>query len=296
MPCRRWLLASVVVAGLAFPSAAPAATTGPPRSHTVYPGQTLGKIARRYNVSIDELCHANGLRRNARLRPGQKIRIPGGDEEEGAPPTPHRANRWQDFEAQPRHRGLVTLVSPTRRWRGYVLSPRGKVLPKAREAIERMFASWRTGSVHEVDTRLIRLVVTLSDTFGGRPLRVVSGYRERSFAVESKHKVGRAFDFSIPGIPNSLVRDHLRTLRDVGVGYYPNSTHLHVDVREASAYWQDDAAPGERPRYPHRGGVEDDDRDAPEPDEEDTPPPRGSESDGAGPPDAAEEPGDQPAR
>jgi len=137
-----------------------------------------------------------------------------------------------------------------------VLTRRGKVTTRAEDSIEHVLASWRTGTEHEIDPRLIQLVVKVSDTFGGRPIRVVSGYREHSFAVESKHKVGRAFDFSIPGIPNAIVRDYLRTLPRVGVGYYPNSTHVHMDVREESAYWVDDSAPGAPPRYAHRGDSE----------------------------------------
>jgi uncharacterized protein YcbK (DUF882 family) len=134
-----------------------------------------------------------------------------------------------------------------------VLTHRGKVLPKAQEGFEHLFASWRTGVEHDIEPRLIKLVVKISDTFAGRRIRVVSGYREHSFAVESKHKVGRAFDFSIPGVPNGVVRDYLRTLPNVGVGYYPNSTHVHVDVRDESAYWVDDAAPGEPPKYANHG-------------------------------------------
>jgi uncharacterized protein YcbK (DUF882 family) len=229
------------------------------KTHTVYPGQTLGRIAKRYNVSVDALCHVNGLRHGARIRPGQKLVIPDGNAATGAvndEPTVRRT-RWQEYMGRPRKPGFVVLESPTKHWQGVVLTPRGKLLPKSRDAIERMFASWRTGAEHEIEPRLLRLVVKMSDTFGGRPIRVVSGYREHSFAVESKHKVGRAFDFSIPGIPNSLVRDYLRTLPNVGVGYYPNSTHVHVDVREDSAYWVDAAAPGEPPKYAGRANSED---------------------------------------
>ncbi|HEX7671717.1 MAG TPA: DUF882 domain-containing protein [Polyangiaceae bacterium] len=230
------------------------------KTHTVYPGQTLGRIAKRYNVSVDALCHVNGLRHGTRIRPGQKLVIP--DREAGTGGAANeepavRRTRWQEYMGRPRKPGFVVLESPTKHWQGVVLTPRGKLLPKSRDAIERMFASWRTGAEHDIEPRLLRLVVKMSDTFGGRPIRVVSGYREHSFAVESKHKVGRAFDFSIPGIPNSLVRDYLRTLPNVGVGYYPNSTHVHVDVREDSAYWVDDAAPGEPPSYAGRGKSED---------------------------------------
>jgi LysM repeat protein len=241
--------------------------------HTVYPGQTLGKIAKRYGVSVEALCRVNRLHYGARIRPGQRLVVPNGDDDDGQPPAPRGSgNRWQDYSDLPVRRGFVVLESPTKKWRGFVLSRRGKPLPKAREAIERMFASWRTGTEHSIDDRLIKVVVEVSDTFGGRPIRVVSGYRERSFAVESKHKIGRAFDFSIPGVPNSAMRDYLRTLPRVGVGYYPNSTHVHVDVREESAYWVDESAPGEPPQYAHAGakpGLDAPDESTPSPEQAD---------------------------
>src|SRR6187402_735283 len=47
-------------------------------THVVASGQTLGKIADRYNVTIAALCEANGLQRRAPLKIGFKLRIPDG--------------------------------------------------------------------------------------------------------------------------------------------------------------------------------------------------------------------------
>ncbi|MCX7862481.1 MAG: M23 family metallopeptidase [Bacteroidales bacterium] len=44
------------------------------RYHTVRKGDTLGKIAKKYGVSINRLCKLNGISRKKILRPGQKIR------------------------------------------------------------------------------------------------------------------------------------------------------------------------------------------------------------------------------
>jgi hypothetical protein len=116
-----------------------------------------------------------------------------------------------------------------------------------------VLASWRTGGEERIHGRLIRMLVRISDTFGGRPIRVVCGYRDpshREHTKHSKHHLGRAIDFSIPGVPNEVVRDFLRhTFDGVGVGYYPNSTHVHLDIRERSTYWVDVSRPGEPPRY-----------------------------------------------
>ena len=101
----------------------------------------------------------------------------------------------------------------------------------------------------DIDRRLVRLIARVSDVFGGRPLRVVSGFRETSHAKQSHHKKGEALDFSIDGVPNWALRDYLRTLDHTGVGYYPNSSFVHVDVRARGAYWVDLSRPGAPPRY-----------------------------------------------
>jgi predicted esterase len=44
--------------------------------HVVAEGQTLGRIAKRYNVTIDALCKANGITRREKIRPGQKLVVP----------------------------------------------------------------------------------------------------------------------------------------------------------------------------------------------------------------------------
>jgi len=44
------------------------------RYHKVRKGDSLGKIARRYGVSINRLCKLNGISRKKILRPGQRIR------------------------------------------------------------------------------------------------------------------------------------------------------------------------------------------------------------------------------
>jgi predicted esterase/LysM repeat protein len=47
-------------------------------THVVSAGQTLGRIADRYNVTIAALCEANGITRHSPLKIGLKLRIPEG--------------------------------------------------------------------------------------------------------------------------------------------------------------------------------------------------------------------------
>lgn len=46
------------------------------KTHVVSPGHTLGKIAKRYHVSIAAICNANGIERRDPIKPGQKLIIP----------------------------------------------------------------------------------------------------------------------------------------------------------------------------------------------------------------------------
>jgi uncharacterized protein YcbK (DUF882 family) len=248
------------------------------RVHVVQPGQTLGKIARRYNVSIEALCKANGVRKNQPIKPRQKLAIPTSEgtaskvqdrrteaKHEAAvrPAALRRAPavassaqlpRKDPYAKKPRRRGYVTLSSYTGSWSGYAVLKGGQISAEARRGFMKVLASWRTGDQEKIHGELIRLVVRVSDHFGGRPIRVVSGYRPPSErGSHSQHNLGRAIDFSIQGVPNTVVRDYCRMLGSVGVGYYPNSSFVHLDIRGTPTYWVDYAGPGQRPRYAHEG-------------------------------------------
>jgi uncharacterized protein YcbK (DUF882 family) len=143
-------------------------------------------------------------------------------------------------------KGYVDLSTWTARYRGVVFDKKGKVAPAAIESISRLFGA--TGSRPRVDPRLIALLADVSEHFGGRPVRVVSGWRDHSYFEDSRHKHSQAVDFSIPGVPNTVLRDYVRRFRNCGVGFYPNSSFVHLDVRQSAAYWVDYAGPGEAPR------------------------------------------------
>src|SRR6185295_6675210 len=85
-------------------------------------------------------------------------------------------------------------------------------------------------------------------TFGGRQLYIVSGYRTTSFYADSHHKRSEAVDFSIVGVPNVVLRQFLLLLDDVGVGFYPRSSFVHLDVRPCPTQWVDYSGPYEPPQ------------------------------------------------
>lgn len=100
--------------------------------------------------------------------------------------------------------------------------------------------------------RLLQLVQAVVEHFPGRPIEIVSGYRPGEGA--SRHSHARALDLRVVGVRHEELRDFARTLPDAGVGFYPNSVFIHLDVRdsdEGRAFWTDYSGPGETPRYGH---------------------------------------------
>ncbi len=108
--------------------------------------------------------------------------------------------------------------------------------------------------IKRIDPGLVTRLQAIADHFHKKgqttKISVVSGYRPAS--VGSLHQTGRAMDFHVEGVKNEDVVAFCKTLNDTGCGYYPNSSFVHVDVREAGAghvSWIDASGPGETPRY-----------------------------------------------
>jgi LysM repeat protein len=219
----------------------------PPLTHRVESGQRLESIARRYGVKVEALRAYNGIDAKGRIAAGQLLKIPDKNATaDSIEASQSGGSGSRSYLRAPERRGFVELASYSEHFRGRVFDKKGRSLPAAFSGVSRVLAT--TSGRPKLDPRLLRLLVDVSDTFGGRPLRIVSGFRTTSYYQDSRHKQSQAVDFSIPGVPNQVVRDYLRTLSKVGVGYYPNSSFVHLDVREYSAYWVDYAGPGEPPR------------------------------------------------
>lgn len=227
----------------------------PSKTHRVASGQRLETIARRYGVKVEALRAYNGIGPKSLIVAGQLLRIPD-QNASGDPGAQTETASARSFLRAPKRAGYVEFFGYNERFRGRVFDRKGRALPAALSGVSRVLAT--TGERPKLDHRLLRLLVDISDTFGGRPVRIVSGFRTTSYYQDSRHKRSQAVDFSIPGVPNQVLRDYLRTLSKVGVGYYPNSSFVHLDVREYSAYWVDYAGPGQAPRKRHHTHDSDD--------------------------------------
>ncbi|MBX7192921.1 MAG: LysM peptidoglycan-binding domain-containing protein [Sandaracinaceae bacterium] len=219
-------------------------------------GQTLSDIARHAGCSVDDLVRLNRLRSATGLRVGQRIVLPGYEAPRGGRGPHADQPRW----GRPRAAGVVSLyrVSTRQRTRFRLVDRRGRA---TRAAVRRMTDLMRPRDASRRERfaspppRLLEILARISDHFGGRTVHVVSGFRHAGGYTResSQHTQGHALDIHVDGVPNTELRDFARTFERVGVGYYPRSTFVHVDVRDRSTYWVDWSRPGEAPRYQRRG-------------------------------------------
>jgi uncharacterized protein YcbK (DUF882 family) len=129
----------------------------------------------------------------------------------------------------------------------------GRPIKGNQRRFDRFLRCHHTEKKHAMNPRLMRLLYQTGRHWPGRRLEIVSGYRNPTVAKNphSPHMKGLACDFYVDGVKTTDLRDYLRkTFDKVGVGYYPNSSFVHLDVRkDRSAFWIDYSGPGERAVY-----------------------------------------------
>lgn len=104
------------------------------------------------------------------------------------------------------------------------------------------------GNEHPVEPRTLDAVYKIQAHFHAEEVRVISGYRTPRPGGGSNHGKGRAIDIVVPGASDDDVAKFAREMGFMGVGVYPVSGFVHVDVRDRSYFWVDSSAPGRRNR------------------------------------------------
>ncbi len=99
------------------------------------------------------------------------------------------------------------------------------------------------GSEHPIDPRLLDAAYALQRHFHAGEVRFLSGYRKPK-RLGSNHGYGRALDLVVPGATDHEVAEFARAMGFVGVGIYPTSGFVHLDVRDRSFFWVDRSGPG----------------------------------------------------
>ena len=118
----------------------------------------------------------------------------------------------------------------------------GAYLPDALAGLDKVLRDHRTGQVHPIAPGLFDLISALNAKLEtSQTVQVISGYRSpqtnaslhaksAGVATRSLHMDGKAMDLRIGGVALTHLRDAALSLQLGGVGFYPNSNFVHVDV------------------------------------------------------------------
>ena len=118
----------------------------------------------------------------------------------------------------------------------------GKYVPDALAEAMRVMRDWRDGREHVMDPRLIDLLHAVHTKLEvNKPFQLISGYRSPAtnaalhaesgqVAAHSQHLLGKASDIRVEGVALANLHRAALSLRAGGVGFYPESDFVHVDV------------------------------------------------------------------
>lgn len=118
----------------------------------------------------------------------------------------------------------------------------GSYIDDGLAAINDVLRDHRTDEIYPIDTNLLDMLFLLQSKADCRQAyEVISGYRSPAtnqalrnkssgVAKRSFHMRGKAIDIRLPGCDLEMLRLAALDLRAGGVGYYPGSDFIHVDV------------------------------------------------------------------
>ena len=118
----------------------------------------------------------------------------------------------------------------------------GAYVPGALAEAMRVMRDWRNGDEHAMDPRLFDVLHAIQSRLEVKtPFQLISGYRSPQtnamlhaesgqVASKSQHLLGRASDIRIEGVELANLHKAALSLKAGGVGFYPVSNFVHVDV------------------------------------------------------------------
>lgn len=125
----------------------------------------------------------------------------------------------------------------------------GRYLSEELAKLNYLLRDHRSGEAFPINVRLFDVLYVLTHKLeASRPLEVVSGYRSAAtnawlaahseqVARSSLHTFGMAVDFRLPGRQLRDLYQAAWSLKAGGVGYYPVSNFVHVDVGRVRTWW-----------------------------------------------------------
>jgi uncharacterized protein YcbK (DUF882 family) len=114
-----------------------------------------------------------------------------------------------------------------------VLGRDGSMDGDTAKEVKRLFKCRRSGRERNIDRGTLSMLADLAVKYPGKTIEYVSVYRGNSEESRtSPHRAGRAIDFRIRGVNPTEIRDYLwRTYSEVGIGWYPQESFIHMDHR-----------------------------------------------------------------
>ncbi len=124
----------------------------------------------------------------------------------------------------------------------------GRYLSEPLAEINHILRDHRTGKKQSFDTRLLDLLYSIRTKLEvQQPFYIISGYRspktnailckwDGGVARKSYHMYGKAVDIRLPGFRLSSLRRVAMKQKGGGVGYYPRSGFIHLDLGSIR-YW-----------------------------------------------------------
>lgn len=115
--------------------------------------------------------------------------------------------------------------------------------PELAAPLEHLMRCLRTDREMAIDPRLVEALREIARQVG-KPLLLVSGFRapERR-SDHNYHTRGQAADIRVEGMRAYKLRGIARKLGIRGVGWYPTTNMIHVDVRDVPYFWTDWSGP-----------------------------------------------------
>ena len=126
---------------------------------------------------------------------------------------------------------------------------KGRYVPDALAAAQHALRDWRNGEEHFMDPKLFDVLHGISQKLDTRqPFQIISGYRSpqsnatmhahsSGVAEHSQHMQGKASDIRVEGVDLNHLHKAALSLQAGGVGLYPVSNFVHVDVARVRT-WQ----------------------------------------------------------
>jgi uncharacterized protein YcbK (DUF882 family) len=125
----------------------------------------------------------------------------------------------------------------------------GHLIPEALNELNHFLRDWRTNEKIVINPKLFDVMHKMSTSLETKkPFEIICGYRtsktnqslrrtNSGIAKHSRHLTGDAIDFHAPGVCLKDLYNAALMEKAGGVGYYPQSGFIHVDIRDKPVSW-----------------------------------------------------------